>query len=185
MALWGKVDNSASMPKFLTAAQKLKTVFVSIEEARLKTNKDKGINCAGWWFVNEYSDADGKPRYKSECLVAIPVPNATSGDAADDATVSDAETTITIATHPASVTAASGGATFSVTASVTSGTLTYKWQKKATATNARWTDIVGATSASLALTGLTAANNKEEYRVVLASTSGAVKRVSNAAVLTV
>jgi hypothetical protein len=43
MALWGKTDATGSIPKYLTAADKAKSVFVSTEEAALKTNKDKGI----------------------------------------------------------------------------------------------------------------------------------------------
>lgn len=185
MALWGKTDVAGDKPKFLTAAEKAKTFFVSAEEALLGTNKSKGITGAGWWLVDEYLDADGNVRYKSECLVAMTVANATAGDAADDATVSDVEITVTVSAQPANQTAVAGAATFDVTASVNSGSLTYQWQKKES-TGTRWVNVSGATSASLALTGLTnAADNNDQYRVVIGSDSGAKKVTSNSATLTV
>ena len=78
MALWGNTDASGSKPKYLSAADAAKAVFVSAEEALLGTNKSKGITGAGWWLVNEYTDASGTIRYKTECLVAMSVANATS-----------------------------------------------------------------------------------------------------------
>jgi hypothetical protein len=186
MALWGKTDATGSKPKYLNSTDAANAVFVSAEEAVLKTNKDKGILGAGWWLVKEYADADGKPRYKTELLVAMSVANAASGDAADDAKIADVEVTLTIGTQPANQTASAGGATFSVTATASSGTVTYQWQKKESAAGSRWANVSGATSASLALTGLTAgADNGDQYRVVLGSTSGAVKTTSSAATLTV
>lgn len=185
MALWGKTDADGSKPKYLTTADKAKAVFVSAEEALLGTNKSKGITGAGWWLLNEYTGSNGEIRYKAECLVAMTIANAVSGDAADDAKVADIEITITIGTQPANQTAVAGAATFSVSASVNSGTLTYQWQKKES-TGTRWTNVVGATSASLALTGLTTeADNGDQYRVVIGSDSGAKKVTSSAATLTV
>ena len=184
MALWGKTDANGSKPKYLSAADAAKAVFVSAEEAVLKTNKDKGILGAGWWLVNQYTDADGKARYKSECLVAMSVANATSGDAADDATVADVNVTITISAQPANQTTVSGGATFAVTATASTGSVTYQWQKKAAAAGARWANVTGATSASLALTGQTSAATGDQYRVVIGSDSGAVKVTSDVATLT-
>jgi hypothetical protein len=182
MPLWGKTDVAGSKPKYLSAADKANTFFVSLEEAALATNKAKGITGAGWWLVKEYTDAAGTPRYKTECLVAMGVANAVSGDATDDATVSDVEVTITISAQPTGQDTSSGAATFSVTASASSGAVTYQWQKRVAGAT-RWTNVVGATSASLALTGQLAANDNDVYRVVLGSDSGAVKVTSNAAVL--
>ena len=185
MPLWGKTDASGSKPKYLSTADAAKAVFVSQEEALLGTNKSKGITGAGWWLVNEYTDASGSIRYKAENLVAMSVANATSGDAADDATVADVEITITVGAQPTAQTAVDGEATFEVTASVNSGSMTYQWQKKEAGAT-RWVNVSGATSASLALTGLTnAADNGDEYRVVLGSTSGAKKVNSSAVALTV
>ena len=183
MPLWGKTDATGSKPKYLSSADAANAVFVSKEEAVLKTNKDKGILGAGWWLVKEFKDADGKPRYKSELLVAMSIANAVSGDANDDATVADVEVTITVSAQPANQTTVSGAATFSVTASASSGTMTYQWQKKAAGAQ-RWADIAGATGATRALTGQTSAANGDQYRVILGSSSGAVNVTSNAATLT-
>jgi hypothetical protein len=186
MPLWGKTDATGSKPKYLNATDAANAVFVSAEEAVLKTNKDKGILGAGWWLVKEYKDAEGATRYKTELLIAMSVANATSGDASDDAKVADTEITITIGAQPANQTASAGGATFSVTASVNSGSVTYQWQKKESAAGSRWANVAGATSATLALTGLTnGADNGDQYRVVLGSDSGAKKVISDAATLTV
>ena len=185
MPLWGITDATGSKPKYLSSADAANAVFVSKEEAVLKTNKDKGILGAGWWLVKEFTDSEGKPRYKSELLVAMSVANATSGDASDDAKVADVEVTITIGTQPTAQTAVGGAATFSVTATASSGTVTYQWQKKES-TGTRFANVTGATSATLALTGLTnAADNGDQYRVVLSSSSGAVKVTSNSVALTV
>ena len=101
MALWGKTDAAGSKPKYLTTADKANAYFVSREEALLETNKGKGITGAGWWLVKEYKDSGGQSRYKSECLIAMSVATATSGDAADDAVVADTNVTITISAQPA------------------------------------------------------------------------------------
>lgn len=185
MPLWGKTDAEGSKPKYLTAADKAKAVFVSAEEALLATNKSKGITGAGWWLLNEYTGSNGETRYKAEHLIAMTVANATSGDAADDAKVSDAEVVITIGTQPLAQTAVAGEATFTVVATVSSGALTYQWQKKESGAT-RWANIGGETTDTLALTGLTAeADNGDQFRVVLGSDSGAKKVNSDAAVLTV
>lgn len=170
-------------PTYLSVADARNAVFVSAEEAVLKTNKDKGILGAGWWLVKEYKDSDGKSRYKSQLLVAMTAANATSGDAADDTVVADAEVTITISAQPANQTSASGAATFSVTASATSGSVTYQWQKRASVT-ARWANVTNATNSTLVLSGQVLADSGSQYRVVLSSTSGAVKVNSDAATLT-
>ena len=183
MPLWGKTDASGSKPKYLSAADAANAVFVSAEEAVLKTNKDKGILGAGWWLVKEFTDADGKTRYKSEHLVAMTVANATSGDAADDTKVADVNVTITISAQPAAQTTVAGAATFTVTASASTGNATYQWQKKL-AGAARWVNVSGATTDTLALTGQTSAANGDQYRVVVGSDSGAVKVTSDAATLT-
>ena len=81
-------------------------------------------------------------------------------------------------------TVATAAATFSVTASVGSGSLIYQWQLQ-TATGTRWTNVTGATSSSLALTGLTTTDTGKKYRVKITSTSGAPEVISDAATLTV
>ena len=185
MPLWGKTDAAGSKPKYLTDADKGKAVFVSTEEALLATNKSKGITGAGWWLLDEYKDSTGSTRYKAECLIAMAVSTASSGDATDDAKVSDVEIVLTVGTQPAAQTAVDGAATFTVVATVNSGTVTYQWQKKESGSN-KWTNVVDATATTLVLADLTnAADNGDQYRVVLGSTSGAKKVNSDAALLTV
>ena len=81
-------------------------------------------------------------------------------------------------------TVATAAATFSVTASATTGSLVYQWQRR-TAAGGRWTNVSGATSSSLPLTGLTTASDGYEYRVKLTSSAGAEEVISNVATLTV
>ena len=184
MALWNKTDATLSKPKYLNATDKANTVFVSREEAALKTNHDKGITGGGWWLVKEYKDSSGASRYKSECLVAMSVANAVSGDAADDATVADVNITLTISAQPTAQSSVSGAATFAVTASASTGTVTYQWQKALAATPTRFANVSGATSASLVLSGVVTGDTGNLYRVVLSSDSGAVKVNSASAALT-
>ena len=85
-------------------------------------------------------------------------------------------------------TAATAAHTFSVTASSTGvgASLTYQWQKLETAAGSEWTDVSAATSATLALTSLTAAaDNGDQYRVKINNSIGGVELVSDAATLTV
>jgi len=81
-------------------------------------------------------------------------------------------------------TVASAAATFSVTASVGTGTLTYQWQRQA-ATGTSWSNISGATSSSLALTGLTTADSGKKYRVKVGGSAGGIEVISDTATLTV
>jgi hypothetical protein len=81
-------------------------------------------------------------------------------------------------------TVATAAATFSVTASTNVGSLVYQWQRR-TSSASRWTNVSGATSSSLALTGLTTASNGYGYRVKLTSSDGAKEVISNEATLTV
>lgn len=81
-------------------------------------------------------------------------------------------------------TVATAAATFSVTASASAGSLVYQWQMQ-TATGTRWTNVSGATSASLALTGLTTADTGKKYRCKITTTSGAPESTTNTATLTV
>jgi hypothetical protein len=75
--------------------------------------------------------------------------------------------------------------TFSVTASADpSGTLLYQWQTQ-TATGTRWTNISGATTDELVLTGLTTSDSGKKYRVKVTSSTGAPEVTSNVATLTV
>lgn len=84
MALWGKTDALASVPKWLEddanntnlSNDRDNAVFVSTEEAGVASNRAKGLKTPGW---NLYSNAGG--RHRSECLIAMKVSQADAGDA--------------------------------------------------------------------------------------------------------
>jgi hypothetical protein len=169
-------------PTHLSLPDARKAVFVDKTEADVKANKDKGITGAGWWIVNTYTDSSGAPRSKAECLVSMTVASETSGDV-EDLITADAQVTVTIGTAPANQTIASARtATFTVSATATSGNLTYQWQTAAAGAT-RFSNIGAATSSSLALSTLVAGDAGKQYRVVVATDNGAAKVISSAATL--
>jgi len=84
MALWGKTDTLADVPKWLeTDANNTNAsndadnaVFVDVTEAGVAANRAKGLKTPGW---NLYSNAGG--RHRSEVLVAMKVSAVDAGDA--------------------------------------------------------------------------------------------------------
>lgn len=100
-------------------------------------------------------------------------------------TWTDVSESVSITSQPTNQTAASGAATFSVTAAVTpSGTATYQWERSDDG-GSTFTAVSGATSATLALTGLTnASDDNDRYRVVVGAV-GAASVTSSAVTLTV
>jgi len=99
MALWGKTDALASVPKWLedAAANTNKSndrdnaVFVDVTEAGIAANRAKGLKGPGWWL---YHTAGG--RHYAECLVPMKVSAGDAGDlgvtgdtAVEDAIVAD------------------------------------------------------------------------------------------------
>jgi hypothetical protein len=186
MALYGKLDNAGSKPKWLSAADKAKAFFVSTEEAQLATNKAKGISGAGWYLLNTKVTSDGQTRELAECLVALSVANATAGDAADDTKVADVEFAFTTQPVAASVTAPAA-ASFSVVVSVPSGA-TYQWQSKTG--NAAFANVAnagvfsGATTATLAISNSTGLNGVM-YRCVVTNSGATAQITSKGAKLTV
>ena len=100
MALWGKTDALADVPKWLSADtdntnasnDKDNCVFVDVTEAGIAANRAKGIKTPGW---NLHVTAGSRTR--TECLVAMKVSAADAGDlgitgdtADEDAIVADA-----------------------------------------------------------------------------------------------
>ena len=159
-------------------------VFVDSTEVDVASNKSRGISGPGWWLYETYTTAAGDTRHKAECLAFVHATAAAAGDDADDTIVADVLETITIGTQPADQTTSSGAATFTVAATVDqSGTITYQWQKKASGST-RYTNVSGATSASLVLSGQTAAEDGDKYRVKINTSKGAEEVVSDAATLT-
>ena len=157
-------------------------VFVDSNEATVAANKAKGITGAGWWAFITYTDAQSVTRTKAECLVAMAVAAADSGDAEDTVTVDRA---ITITEQPESASAVVGeDVTFSVTATATGvGAITYQWQKQTGGTGS-WANVTGATESEYTIEGVEIGEDTDKYRVVV-STAGATDATSTAATLTV
>jgi len=122
------------------------------------------------------------------CLVsAFGLPSVASNAASLSVSVIVPSTPlITITSQPqaASIANTASTASFSITASVSSGTLTYQWQKRESGATT-WASVSGATSSTLSLSGLAYADdNGDAYRCVLSAT-GAASRTSSTATLTI
>lgn len=190
MSLYGRTDSDANKTQVgLTrgngAGSATETiVFVDDTEAQLSENKERGINSPGWWAYRTYTDAAGNTRHKAELLAFITGPDANANETqSDDTIAADVASAITIGTQPDDQDTSSGAATFAVVATADVGTVTYQWQRKA-AGSTRWSNVSGATSASLVLAGQTADNDGDQYRVKLNSTAGAEEVISDTAALT-
>ena len=159
-------------------------IFVDDTEKDVASNKSRGITSPGWWLYRTYTDVSGRTRHKAECLAFVHATAAAAGDDTDDTIAADVIETITIGTQPADQTTSSGAATFTVAATASaSGTLAYQWQRR-TSSGGRFSNVSGATSASLALTGQTAANDGAQYRVKITTSKGAAEVTSDVATLT-
>ena len=191
MSLYGRVDSvanqtQAGLARGNGAGSATETiVFVDETEAGLAANKERGLSSPGWWSYRTYTDAAGKTRHKAEQLAFITNPEANADETlSDDTIAADVAATITVGTQPTDQTTASGAATFTVAATCdNSGTVTFQWQRRTT-TSGRWSNVSGATSASLALTGLTNAADGYQYRVKLNADVGAPEVISDTVTLT-
>ena len=191
MSLYGRVDSAANQTAVgLTrgngAGSATETiVFVDETEAGLAANKERGITAPGWWAYRTYTDGAGNTRHKAEHLMVLTNAEANADETlSDDTIAADAANTITLSTNNTDKTTSSGAATFLVAASVTnSGTATFQWQKR-TSSSGRWSNVSGATSTSLALTGQTASEDGNQYRVKVNSDNGAPEVISATATLT-
>jgi len=174
---------------YATAARK--TIFIDDTEATLAENRERGLTAPGWWEYMTYTDADGKTRHKAQHLVAFKDAPVNAADL-DDAVAADVASAITISAQPANVTGAATPftGTFAVTASATTGSLVYRWQRQ-TATGTTWTNIsntgvfTGATTATLTLTAAAKATyDGYKFRVKITSSAGAEEVISSTATLT-
>ena len=191
MSLYGRVDSTANQTavgrtRGNGAGSATETiVFVDETEAGLAANKERGITAPGWWAYHTYTDSSGATRHRAEHLMVLTNPEANADETlADDTIAADAANTITLSTNNTDKTTSSGAATFLVAASVTnSGTATFQWQKR-TSSSGRWSNVSGATNTTLALTGQTASEDGNQYRVKVNSDNGAPEVISATATLT-
>lgn len=147
-------------------------VFVDREESLVEDNRYRGLLSPGWWLYSTYVDGGGMERHRAELLVAVDVPVASSGDAADDETVP--EGTITIAMTATAVTLDDGD-TGDLEATVTStppASLTLKWQVY----NGSWGNVTdggvysGSATDTLTLTAPDFSLNGKRYRLKVSGT---------------
>lgn len=185
MALWGKIDNEANKPKYLSdelrndqsVSDKDATVGVDRSEAAEEVNRLSAIKTPGWTKYRTYTDQHGNTRHKAEILVAF------GGDfeGGDNDTIPP-NPVITINTQPTNQAVVEGGdATFNVVASVTRGaTLSYQWQENV---DSEWVTQVGNTDTfTVAETAL--ADDGRVFRVIVTAV-GADAVTSNTVTLTV
>lgn len=122
------------------------------------------------------------------CVVsAFGLPAVTSNSASlDVAVIVPSAPVITIATQPQPATIAntSTTASFSITASVNSGTLLYQWQKRGRGSST-WANVSGATSSTLSLSGLTYDIDRETYYRCRLTATGAAAVTSSPAQLAI
>lgn len=102
MALWGKTDNAAGAPKFLSTdvnatpnIDRDNAYFVDLTEAGIASNRNAGLHTPGWNLVQTYTNSAGATRRRVESLVPMKVTAASAGDAGvsgsgDDSVVADA-----------------------------------------------------------------------------------------------
>jgi hypothetical protein len=102
MGSWGKTDTLADAPKWLNsndpnASNDLDYAFlVDTTEARVESNRDKGLKTPGWNLYREYTDQNGNTRRMVEPLVVMKVSAGEAGDlgitgntVVEDSTVAD------------------------------------------------------------------------------------------------
>lgn len=163
-------------------------VFVSHEEALLTVNRLKGIKSGGWYLIKERLQSDNSLplRFTTECLVALEVANATSGDNTDDAVVGD--DALAIGTQPAAASVTAPDAT-SFTVVATGSTPTYQWQLRTAGLGAYANISNGgvyttATTATLNISDSTGLDGNI-YRCVVTNAGGTAVVKSKGALLTV
>lgn len=190
MPLWGKIDDEANKPKYLsdtlintqTLSDKGATAGIDRSEAATAANRLKSIKTPGWTQYRTYTDANGNVRHKAEVLVAF----------GGDFTTGDNDTfppnpVVTITLQPLDLTIQEGqtGSFLSLGEATRGATVTYQWSKAESATPTTFVDIAGATLQDFApVTPTVADDDGDVYRVTVLAV-GATPVVSNAVTLTV
>ena len=175
------------------AAIQSRVVFIDAVEATLAENTERGLNAPGWWQYTSYTDASGETRHKCQHLAAFKSAPANTADS-DDAIAADVASVITITGDVADQTGVADPYTdasaFSVTASASTGSLLFQWQRQ-TPSGTRWTNVSdnatfgGSNTATLSITGGTKADlDGYKFRVKLTSTAGAEEVISATGTLT-
>ena len=174
--------------------------FVDANEAVQPENRARGIKGPGWWAYRSWTNADGSVQHRCEQLIAMGAYAGATGfgtyqaqtgdNAADDANVIDATTSITV--QPTNrTTIAPGGTNFPVTSTATGAysALTYQWQISNDA-GATWSNLSnagvysGVATNTLVVSNSTGLNGKK-YRVICGTNTANTNATSVAVTLTV
>lgn len=183
MALWGKIDQDADKPKYLSTADKNATVGVDVSEATTSANIAKGINTPGWVKYTTYTDTNGATRNKSEVIVAMSSITGDNDTILPLATISaDTQPTSVSVTSPADV-------VFTIVASTNRDpvALTYQWQVSTDGGNT-WADTVDAdgTAATLTVVSTDAEYvDGNKFRVIVDSDAATEQFVSSVVTATI
>jgi hypothetical protein len=134
---------------------------------RWRFNSDNGTSAVGWYVDDILIKNEAVINMRSSLFNTA----NTRVSYSDTVTLIQQANTcnpVTITTQPANTSACTGGtASFAVVAAGT--TPTYQWQLS-TDGGTNWTDISGATSATLNLTGITAGMNNNRYGAIISNT---------------
>jgi hypothetical protein len=173
MPLWSNTDNEAGKPKYLSAADKSATLGISADEAVNVNGTHAG------WVLSKAGSGGRAGRTIRETLVAM-------GSMTGDNDTVDPDPVITIGTQPqaASVTSPAA-ATFTVVSTITRNAVaSFQWAVS-TDSGSTFTNVAGATSATLTVSdGDAEYVTGNQFRVTVSAT-GATSVTSNAVSLTI
>jgi hypothetical protein len=143
------------------------------------------IYAAGQWVAFQASGNSYATSPDGTTWTARALPTSKSGLALYGNATYDGDSVYVGGAQRVKVTVSSStvSATFTVSAYLASGTPTYQWQSSTDA-GTTWANVSGATSATLSLSGLTAADNGKRYRCIVSAT-GVSSVTTNSATLTV
>lgn len=180
--------SGSSNNKFIKTKVNLASFANQSIKIRFRFTSDVGTNLEGWYVDDIAIKDQAVVEMTSNLFNASNVKLAIS----DTVTVilpSATCTAATITTQPSNINACAGGsATFSTTVAGTSPT--YQWQIS-TDGGTSYSNIGGATNATLTINGITASQNNYRYRVVISNacpssvtSEGAILTVTNPAAIT-
>ena len=137
MALWTNVDNEAGKPKYLNSTEKSATLGVTPDE----TSTQKATHAG--WVLTSTGSGGRSGRVFNETLVAM-------GSMSGDNDTVNPDPVVTIGTQPTNQSVTSpASATFTVVATTDRDPVTLSYQWQVSADDVTYTNVSGATSATL------------------------------------
>jgi len=173
MALWTNVDNAAGKPKYLNSTEKAATLGVSADETATQKATHAG------WVLTSTGSGGRSGRVFNETLVAM-------GSMTGDSDTVNPDPVATIGTQPANQTVSSpGSATFTVVATTNRDPVALAYQWQVSTDGVSYTNVSGATSATLVVENGDAEYVDGNYFRVAVTPTGGTFVLSNAATLTI